>query len=1609
MESIALLTPVVDHAITSVVRQVGYLINYKSNVHNLETQTRELIHAKERLQHDVDEELRKVGQKTEADVEEWLTEVNKIIDEAHQFMEDERHAKKCLNGFCRYHPSRKAAKLSQKIMAELQKRKEFPRLTYSTPLQDIWTTVGYLAFQSRTSIVTQILEDFRKDNTDLIGIYGMGGVGKTTFVKQVARKAEEDKLFDNVVKVEVKQNTEAERIQIEIAEKLGLKFGEYGTLIGRELIVRQSGMGFGEKHTVPGRARILSNFIKDKKILVIFDDVWEELELEKLGVPVGTCKILLTSRTKDVLSSKMGIQTNIQLDTLNEEDTWALFQTIVGDAAKDPNIEKVAIEVASECKGLPILVVTVANALKGKKLHSWNDVLRSLKSGDGNELLQKAYSGIEWSYNQLEGEQVKALFLIFSMLGQRYYHLSDVLKYTMGLGLFEGINAMEEANDRLHSLVNKLKDYCLLLDTNGIITMHDLTREVARKIASTRQHFLSKGYGDEFKEWPNHEVLEKCTLISFDQINVPNLPKELVCPWLQMFLLSTMNKMSLHIPHDFFKEMKELRVLDLTKLCIPSLPPSIQCLTSLQTLCLDHCELRDIAIVGELRNLEILSFLKSKFKQLPKEIGRLTRLRWLDLSGCPELEVVYPDVIKSLTRLEELNMNNSFNKWETKEASNNISGRSNASLSELKHLPYLTTLAIKIKDANQLPVNFFSENLKHFKIFIGDVWDWDAEYATSKSLKLKISQRNQWDQGLESILNRCEDLSLDVFEGVNNIVYLLDKDGFQQLKKLHVQNNPEISHVVHSNIGYSRIHSRTAFPILEALSLYNLVSLESVCTGQLADRSFRQLKIIRVKNCPKLKNLFSFSTILHFLQLEEIEVKDCKNMKEIVEGKEEQLTDGVNDPIEFHGLRSLRLQSLAELISFSSYHSPLVASASRNPMQLFNDKVVFPKLEALKLSSIPLNKLCDGQLSARLCWIQNLTSLIIVGCNGLTFLCSSSMSMNLFVQMKTLEIRRCQNMVEIILTEEYGEVKNMDNMFPKLGILKLEVLENLEKFCTSASYTEFPCLQNLIIEGCTKLGSFIVDPTMRKNVVDTTGRHLFDEKVGFPRLEYLSINGLHKLTSIWHNQLAPDSFCKLIEFSVESCSSLIHILVPGILKRLHSLKELTVMGCESVEEVFEVEGKSDGDYNQSEIFICRNLTEVSILNCKILKNVFPAPVAKLLEKLEKLWIFNCQILGQIVDEEEVGLKTIIPPRFMFPRLMILRLEFLPQLKSFYPGKHTSMWPSLKELEISQCDKIEILAAEYSSFQQQQHQHDTKRPFFLLEKGSYSNLEVLNMWLDFHVLQYSLDSFLHLDQFACLFRDGLELQPEVLETNSLFISCEDTASAVGLSVFLEKFQNLRQLELYFGSMEEILFNEGVSDLKTLAIHGMDNLTQLWKENSHFAGPVFPTLEFLKVEYCGRLKNIMSSAISLRNLVQLEVVGCHGLKHLFTCSVAKSFVQLQSMRVENCHTMVEILGSSDDNGNIDDADANEITFTRLKDLKLSNLPNLKGFCSRNYNVKFPFLKTFSVARCLEMKISIDGVLQNDSKHGVLRITEEEEQGQDDDNEDNNDDVDEFEKWW
>lgn len=133
------------------------------------------------------------------------------------------------------------------------------------------------------------------------------------------------------------------------------------------------------------------------------------------------------------------------------------------------------------------------------------------------------------------------------------------------------------------------------------------------------------------------------------------------------------------IPDNFFIGMSEL---DFVAMHLPSLPSSLCLLLNLQTLCLDYGVFGDVSIIGELNKLEILSFQGSNIEELPREIAQLTRLRLLNLAFCNLLKLIPPNVLSSLSRLEELYMGDTFIEWEI-EGLNIV--RSKASLHELKH------------------------------------------------------------------------------------------------------------------------------------------------------------------------------------------------------------------------------------------------------------------------------------------------------------------------------------------------------------------------------------------------------------------------------------------------------------------------------------------------------------------------------------------------------------------------------------------------------------------------------------------------------------------------------------------------------------------------------------------------------------------------------------------------------------------------------------------------------------------------------------------------------------------------------------------------------------
>ena len=147
------------------------------------------------------DEADRQGDEIEPDVQKWLTRTEGIIQKAKELIEDEKATNtSCFNLKLRYQRSRQAKKQFGDI-GKIQEENKFDRVSYCLPPQGIWSPRlrDCEALESRASILNEIMEALRNDDIRMIGVWGMGGVGKTTLANQVAKKAEEDKLFEKVV------------------------------------------------------------------------------------------------------------------------------------------------------------------------------------------------------------------------------------------------------------------------------------------------------------------------------------------------------------------------------------------------------------------------------------------------------------------------------------------------------------------------------------------------------------------------------------------------------------------------------------------------------------------------------------------------------------------------------------------------------------------------------------------------------------------------------------------------------------------------------------------------------------------------------------------------------------------------------------------------------------------------------------------------------------------------------------------------------------------------------------------------------------------------------------------------------------------------------------------------------------------------------------------------------------------------------------------------------------------------------------------------------------------------------------------------------------------
>ncbi|XVF70618.1 hypothetical protein PTKIN_Ptkin11bG0177300 [Pterospermum kingtungense] len=331
-----------------------------------------------------------------------------------------------------------------------------------------------------------------------------------------------------------------------------------------------------------------------------------------------------------------------QLNILSESEAWDLFKENARLENASPTLIEVTKEVARECKGLPLAIVTMARALKGQTdLDVWtvvNQRLKDSRHSENQDVCGGIYSRLQISYDHLKGNNSRSCLLLCSLFSEDYeIEIEELTMYAIGLGMFNNVNLIEDARGEMRSIITNLQKCGLLLETSGVGTakMHDVVRDFVHWITSEGENMLLVKSGS--KEWPRSESVGCCTAISLMQSKIDNFPNGLEFPKLKAFLLDEERvspvdglRKYIRVPITFFQGMNVVKVLVLQNVLLSL--EGLQFLPNLRTLRLEYCVLENVSSLGNLKRVEILVINSGINKELLCEFSGLTALRLLDIS-----------------------------------------------------------------------------------------------------------------------------------------------------------------------------------------------------------------------------------------------------------------------------------------------------------------------------------------------------------------------------------------------------------------------------------------------------------------------------------------------------------------------------------------------------------------------------------------------------------------------------------------------------------------------------------------------------------------------------------------------------------------------------------------------------------------------------------------------------------------------------------------------------------------------------------------------------------------------------------------------------------------
>uniref|UniRef100_M4DQP1 AAA+ ATPase domain-containing protein n=1 Tax=Brassica campestris TaxID=3711 RepID=M4DQP1_BRACM len=811
----------------------NYIHMMKANLEALETTMQELRQRRDDLLTRVSTEEDK-GLQRLAQVEGWLSRVARIDSQVSDLLKDEPTETKrlCLFVYCStkcISSCEYGKKVSKKLeeVKELLSRKDFEKVAEKRPApkvgkKHIQTTIGL------DSMVEKAWNSIMKPERRTLGIYGMGGVGKTTLLTHINNKLDKEvNGFDVVIWVVVSQDLQYKGIQDQILRRLR---------VDKEW----------ENQTEEEKASSIDDILGRKKFVLLLDDLWSEVDLNKIGVPRPTqengSKIVFTTRSKEVCSD-MEADDKLQIDCLPANEAWELFRSIVGeDTLKlHQDIPTLAKQICEKCYGLPLALNVIGKAMKYKEdVHEWRHAKKvlSTSSHEFPGMEEKILSILKFSYDGLKEENVKSCFLYCSLFPEDYeIKKEELIEYWINEGFINGKRDEDGSNNQGHVIIGSLVRAHLLMESETTVKMHDVLREMALWIGSTSAKEEEKQCvksGVKLSCIPddiNWSVSRRISLMSNQIEKISCCPE---CPNLSTLFLQGNNLEG--IPGEFFQFMKALVVLDLSHNLLWELPEEICSLTSLQCLSLSFTFIRSLSV--GLKGLRKLISLDLEWTSLTSIDGIGTSLPNLQV-----LKLYHSRVYIDARSIEELQLLEHL-----KILTGNV--KDALILESIQRVERLASCVQRL-----LISGVFAEVITLNTAALGGLRGLEIWYSQISEIKIDWKSKEKEDLLCNSspYFRHLSSIFIYDLEGPKELTWLLFAPN---LKHLHVRSarSRSVEEIINKEKGMSisNVHPDMTVPFrtLESLTLERLPELKRICSSP--PPALPSLKIVLVEKCPKL-------------------------------------------------------------------------------------------------------------------------------------------------------------------------------------------------------------------------------------------------------------------------------------------------------------------------------------------------------------------------------------------------------------------------------------------------------------------------------------------------------------------------------------------------------------------------------------------------------------------------------------------------------------------------------------------------------------------------------------------------------------------------------------